>query len=363
MMRRWRLHLARLALGLPLAAAALPPGLGLPPRPGPVATPAQVALGRQLFMDRSLSVNGTMSCAMCHLPEQGFASQASRLAVGLEGRSLRRNAPGLLNVAWQSALFHDGRETALETQAWGPLLHPDEMGNPSAGHLLARVRANPAYRGRFERAFGRRASMDTLGAALAAYQRTLVAGGSRFDAWRYGGQTDALTPLEQAGWRLFSGRAGCTACHTAGKRHALFSDGRFHVTGAGLAAAELSIDVPLAPGVQVQIDAAMLQPYDTPRAPDLGRWEISLRPEDRRAFKTPSLRQVAHTAPYMHDGSLPDLAAVIDFYARGGGAVEGRSPLLRPLDLSAEDRRALVAFLQALDSPQAEVLARRARQP
>lgn len=355
-------RLVALLLLAPLWAAAVPPRLGLPPLRAPAATADQVALGRQLFMDRSLSVNGTMSCAMCHVPEQGFASQASRLAVGLEGRSLRRNAPGLLNVAWQTTLFHDGRETALETQAWAPLLHPDEMGNPSAGHLLARLRGDPAYRGRFERAYGRAASMDSVGAALAAYQRTLVAAGSRFDQWRYGGRRAALSSQEQAGWRLFSGRAGCTQCHTAGPRDALFSDGRFHVTGAGSVAPVDALEVPLAPGVQVTIDPALLQPYDTPQAPDLGRWEISQQSVDRRAFKTPSLRNVAQTAPYMHDGSLPDLASVIDFYARGGGAVEDRSPLLRRLDLTADERQALLAFLRTLDSPQLDTLARRARQ-
>ena len=315
-------------------------------------------------MDRALSFNGTMSCAMCHVPEQGFASQASRLAVGLEGRSLRRNAPSVLNVAWQAQLFHDGRETTLETQAWAPLLHPDEMGNPSAGHLLARLRASPAYRGRFERAFGGRpATMDTVGAALAAYQRTLVAGGSRFDQWRFGGRRAALTPREQAGWQLFSGRAGCVQCHAVGPRDALFSDGRFHVTGAGLPAPGASLAVPLAPGVSVSIDPAMLKPYDTPQPPDLGRWEVSQQPVDRRAFKTPSLRNVAQTAPYMHDGSLPDLDAVVAFYAGGGGGVEGRSPLLRPLALSEADRQALVAFLHTLDSPRLPALASAARRP
>ena len=154
---------------------------GLPPLPAPsdgVADRDRIELGRKLFFDRRLSFNGTMSCAMCHVPEEGFTSNASRTAVGIEGKSLRRNAPTVLNVAWQSTLFHDGRESSLPTQAWMPLLHPDEMANPSIGHVLQRIRGLADYDGQFERVFrGAGPSMDTLGAAIAAFESTLVAGG------------------------------------------------------------------------------------------------------------------------------------------------------------------------------------------
>lgn len=327
---------------------------GLPALAQPAAAAAdreRIELGRELFFDRRLSFNGTMSCAMCHVPEQGFSSNDSKTAVGIEGKSLKRNAPTLLNVAWQALLFHDGRETSLATQAWMPLLHADEMANPSIGHVLQRIRSLPDYHGRFERAFGGAgAGMDTLGAALAAFELTLVAADSRFDRWRFGGQADALSAQEQAGFQVFVGKGRCGVCHTVGEASALLADGKFHVTGAGQPAPpDRTIVVPLAPGVQTVLRSTDLDAFAEPLAPDLGRFEITLDPADRFAFKTPSLRNVAHTAPYMHDGSLPTLEAVVAFYDRGGGNVADKSALLAPLGLSHEEKRALVAFLHALD--------------
>lgn len=327
---------------------------GLPP----LALPADVSLdvtrvelGRKLFFDRRLSFNGTMSCAMCHVPEEGFTSNASKTSMGIEGKSLRRNAPGLLNVAWQASLFHDGRESSLVTQAWMPLLHPDEMANPSIGLVLERLRALPDYRGRFERAFeGNGPSMQTLGAALAAFEATLVAADSRFDRWHFGGDATALSGIEQQGFALFSGKAGCTQCHLIGPKDALLADGRFHATGAGgsVTPAQTFV-IPLAPGAQTVLSNVDLSAFTTELPPDIGRFDITLDPAERHAFKTPTLRNVAHTAPYMHDGSLATLEAVVDFYDRGGGDLPGKSELLRPLALSTEEKRALAAFLRALD--------------
>ncbi len=347
-------------------AAPPPPAaaLGLPPLPGVPPSAAQVELGRQLFFDRRLSFNGTMSCAMCHVPEEGFASNASRLAVGIEGRSLRRNAPTVLNAAWVRELFHDGREPSLEAQAWSPLLHPHEMANPSPGHVIERIRALSDYAGRFERAFdGRGPSMDTVGAALAAYERSLVAAGSRFDRWRYGGDAQALTPLEQRGFELFTGAARCAACHRVGGRDAPFTDHRYHATGVAFMPRPGRFVVPLAPGVQTVIEADALAPFADPRPADLGRFEVTLDPADRHAFRTPSLRNVARTAPYMHDGSLATLDDVVAFYDRGGGDLEGKSALLAPLGLTDDDKRALVAFLRALDSAALPALVAAARAP
>ena len=337
---------------------ATPPvdALGLPPLPAQTASknePARIELGRKLFFDRRLSFNGSMSCAMCHVPEQGFTSTASKTAVGIEGKSLRRNAPGLLNVAWQTALFHDGREFSLATQAWLPLLNPDEMANPSIGHVLQRLEMLPDYAGHFERAFdGAGPGMDTLGAAISAFERTLVSARSRFDRWRYGGEADVLSAVEQQGFALFTGKARCASCHQIGASGALFADGRFHVTGAGqdaAGAAGVAITVPLAPGVQTVLSPSDLAAFEQTLPADLGRFEVTQDPADRWAFKTPSLRNVARTPPYMHDGSLPTLAAVLDFYERGGGTVAGKSPLLAPLHLTVAEKAALVAFLRSLD--------------
>jgi cytochrome c peroxidase len=244
-----------------------------------------------------------------------------------------------------------------------PLLHPDEMANPSIGFVLQRIRGLADYDGQFERVFrGAGPSMATLGDAIAAFEATLVAADSRFDRWRYGGQSTTLSDAEQSGWRIFSGKGRCSICHLVGERHALLSDGRFHVTGAGFVSpAGRSFVVPLAPGIQTQLSDADLAAFAADAPPDLGRFEITLDPADRYAFKTPSLRNVAHTAPYMHDGSLATLEEVVDFYDRGGGDVPDRSPLLAPLGLDADEKRALVAFLRSLDGADLPVLASKSR--
>jgi cytochrome c peroxidase len=350
------------------AAFAAPP-LGLPPLPVPRDNPpsaAKVALGEKLFFDRRLSFNGTMSCAMCHVPEQGWTSNELATPLGLEGRSVRRNAPTILNVAWHPRLFHDGRERSLELQVWGPLLAGNEMGNPSIGHVLDTIAALPDYRGAFERAFGgRAASADTVGKAIAAFERTLVAGDSRFDRWRWGKQGRALSAAEQRGFDLFSGRAGCGACHAIGAGHALFSDFRYHNTGIGWLRSQgrARVDVELAPGVGTRLSEREIATFGEPAAADVGRFEITLDPAERWAYKTPSLRNVALTAPYMHDGSLATLEAVIDYYDRGGSADPDKSTLMRPLGLSEPDKRALAAFLRALTGSSVARLARLPRRP
>jgi cytochrome c peroxidase len=330
------------------------PALGLPPllhlRTGLPPQQGLIELGRQLFFDRRLSFNGSMSCAMCHVPEEGFTSHASRTALGIEGKSLQRNAPSLLNVAWQARLFHDGREASLTRQTWLPLLHADEMANPSVRHVLRRIRGLGDYTGKFERIFrGAGPSVNSVAAAIAAFEVSLVAANSRFDRWRFAAEATALSEVEQWGFNIFAGKGRCAVCHLVGSQHALFADGQFHVTGAGLVSTPRSVVVPLAPGVQTVITAADLADYSPAVVPDLGRYEVTRNLADRHAFKTPSLRNVAHTAPYMHDGSLASLDEVVDFYDRGGGDVAGRSSLLVPLKLSAEEKGALVAFLRALD--------------
>jgi len=351
-------------------AASPPTGawLGLPalatPADNPI-TPAKVALGRKLFLDRRLSPNGTMSCAMCHVPEQGFTAHELATSVGIGGRTVRRNAPTVLNVAWQQRLFHDGREVSLEDQVWGPLLAANEMGNPSIGYVIERIGTLEDYRGLFEAAFdGRGPSAARLGAALASYQRTLVAGDSRFDRWRFGGEASALSAVEQAGFELFAGKGRCATCHRVGQREALFTDHGFHNTGIGwhrsLGTPERT-RVELAPGVYTELDRRTIASFSEPPANDVGRYEITLDPKDRWAYKTPSLRNVALTAPYMHDGSLPSLEAVVGFYDRGGIDNPEKSALIAPLGLTASERAALVAFLRALTGSAVAALAADAR--
>jgi cytochrome c peroxidase len=348
-------------------ARVLAPPLGLPPVPVPAANPVtaeKVLLGRKLFFDRRLSRNGTMSCAMCHVPEQGFTSHEMRTAVGLEGKSLLRNSPTLLNVAYVAALFHDGREPDLDLQAFDVLLNPDEMGAPSLGAVVASVRALPDYAPLFADAFGGEATVEGIGQALGTYMRTLLAAGSPFDRWHFGGDPDALSTAARRGFALFAGRAGCSSCHTVGADHALFTDGAFHDTGIGHLAVEARrarrpVRVELAPGIYTEVAVAVLESVGDPLPDDPGRQGVTGEPADRWRFRTPTLRNVALTAPYMHDGSLRTLREVVAHYDRGGAPGHpGLDPVLRPLGLSAREADDLVAFLESLTSPQiAELIA------
>lgn len=329
---------------------------GLPALEFPAHNPLteeRVALGRKLFFDRRLSLNGTQSCGMCHIPEQGFSNNELAIAVGIEGRSVGRNAPTLYNVAFLDTLFHDGREENLEQQAWQPLLHPDEMANPSIGFVIEKLSSLPDYAGLFEAAFdGRGPDLETVPRALASYQRTLVSANSAFDRWHFGGEAGAMDEAAVRGFRLFSGRAGCVACHTIEQTHALFTDQRLHNTGVGYARSQRrepeTSRVWLYPGVSIDVSAHVIRSVGEERVPDLGRYRVTGDPDDRWSFRTPSLRNVALTAPYMHDGSLATLEAVVAFYNAGGTPNPLLSPLIRPLGLSESEQAELVAFLRAL---------------
>lgn len=331
------------------------PVLGLPSLPIPADNPLtreKIALGRKLFYDRRLSLNQTFSCAMCHIPEQGFTSQEQATAIGIEGRTVRRNAPTIFNVAYLTSLFHDGRESTLENQVWGPFLAANEMGNPSVGAVIDKLKSLLDYRGLFEKAFRRGPSMDTVGQAIASYERTLLSGDSPFDRWHYGHRDDALSLAAQQGYALFTGKAGCGQCHTIEAKSALFTDNQLHNTGIGyqesMRREPASTPVQVAPGVMFDLSAASIGQVAETRPGDLGRYEITQNPADRWKYRTPSLRNVALTAPYMHHGGLATLREVVKFYNRGGVANENLDPLIQPLNLDADDIDSLVAFLESL---------------
>ncbi len=342
------------------------PPLGLPAVPRPhelVLSPASIALGRKLFFDRRLSLNKTFSCAMCHVPEQGFANNEMATAVGIEGRSVRRNAPSLLNVAYASRLFHDGREDRLSQQVWAPLLAANEMGNPSIGYVINTIRSLADYDGLFAAVYdAQQPGMQNIGDALAAYQMTLNAADSPFDRWYFGGDAQAVGAAVKHGFELFRGKAGCASCHTVTKDYALFSDYAMHNTGVGYLSSQVNsaatVQVQLAPGVFVDVQREVLERVGEPLAADLGLYEITENPADRWKFKTPTLRNVALSAPYMHDGSLTSLREVVEFYNRGGIANPLLDPLLRPLQLQEQEVDALVALLQALNGSNLPVLLR-----
>jgi len=273
--------------------------------------------------------------------------------VGMEGKSLRRNAPSLFNVIYETTLFRDGRENALETQIWSPILAADEIAAPSVGWVLAKVRGLPDYPALFEEVFpGQGITMETLGAAIAAYERTLLSGDSRFDRWRYGGERDALSAQERLGFDLFTGKAGCSVCHQIGPQSALFTDGKFHDTGLGYAHTmgldNKDVDIRLAEGTFTTRSQKDLKPISDPPVNDLGRLEVTQNPKDRWAFKTPGLRNVELTGPYMHDGSITTLEEIVAYYDRGGDDSPNKSALIKPLNLSDDEKQALIAFLRSL---------------
>lgn len=321
----------------------------------------KISLGRKLFFDRRLSRNKTMSCAMCHIPEQGFTNNEMSRPIGFEGRGLKRNAPTLLNVAYYSRLFFDLREFSLEQQVWAPLLASNEMNNPSIGYVIDTIRRAKDYDGLFEQAFGSRVSMQAVGLALAQYERVLVSGDSRFDRWLYADETQALSQEEVAGYQLFIGKGACSGCHLLHQDYALFTDNKVHNTGVGyydsMVRTSEDVTVQLAPGVVASLDQTRISSVGNLKPNDLGRYEVTLDPNDRWKFRTPNLRNIALTAPYMHNGDLLTLDDVVEFYNRGGVPNDLLSPKIKPLGLSSEERAALVAFLKSLTGSNVKTLA------
>jgi cytochrome c peroxidase len=302
------------------ASSVLPSYIGLlrefPPLNETAVNPttaAKAELGSLLFFDPVLSENNDIACATCHQPDLGFAD-GRPLAIGPKGTVLTRNAPGLWNVGYAQYLFWDGRLTTLETQAEAPLTHPDEMGVTDTTALVAELAAIDDYEAMFNAAFDDGVSLTNIKNALAAFQRTLISNNSPFDQYA-AGNVDALTPSQRRGLTLFrSGATRCFECHTA----PTFASDTFRVVGV---------------------------PSDDP-----GRAGVA---DDGLvgAFKVPSLRNIALTAPYMHNGSLETLEAVVDFYADGGGRINGQENVdtfVQGFDLTDQERLDLVAFLYAL---------------
>jgi cytochrome c peroxidase len=282
--------------------------------PTPAANPLtveRVALGRKLFFDPLLSSNRRMACSSCHAPEHSFAD-AVAIPRGATGHNGRRNAPALLNRAWGVAFFWDGRAASLEEQVLQPIQDSLEMGLPLA-QLLARLQADRDYRASFSLAFSNGVTAGNVARALASYVRTIRSGDSPLDRYQ-AGDTTALTDDARRGLALFRGKANCAACHLGPN----LTDEGFHNTGVSLGGS------------------------------DLGRVGVTARAADRGKFKTPTLRDVARTAPYMHDGSITTLDDVVNFYDGGGKTNPGLDPEVHPLGLSASEKHDLVAFLRSL---------------
>lgn len=338
-----------------LLQMASEPQLGLPPLEEQILSnlsTEKISLSRKLFFDRRLSLNDTFSCAMCHIPEQGFSSNELKTPVGVEGRSVRRNSPSLYNVGFATNLFHDAREFRLEEQIWSPLLAHNEMANPSVGYVLNKLRNLPDYEGLFESVYGSGVSMSNLGDVMAAYQRVLVSANSPFDRWYYGDDEAAVSKSTKRGFEIFKGKGGCISCHLTGENSALFTDNQLHNTGIGykdsMGIKSPTVRVALAPGVFAEVDRDIVDGVGLPPPADLGRYEITQNPLDRWKYKTPGLRNVALSAPYMHNGSLATLEDVVQFYNNGGVKNPTISPLINPLNLDDQEVEDLLAFLRSL---------------
>jgi len=329
--------------------------LGLPPLIAPAdnpQAPARIALGRRLFFDKRLSLDGSISCSSCHRPEHAF-SDGRALAQGIGKREATRNAPSLFNVAFNTSEFWDGREPTLEAQALDPFKNPIEHGLKDDDALLDIIRADADYVADFHAAFpGSNGAIQKVqvARAIASFERTLISGDSAFDRYFFGGDARALSPSAQRGLSLFRGAALCERCHVIGQHSALFTDNAFHSVSIGLQRIaprlpELTRRLVEARQRGTTIDQAILSDRDMA---ELGHFVVTLNPSDIGTFRTPSLRNVGLTAPYMHDGSVPTLedAVARELYFRGSRAGH-------PLILTPGERADLVEFLKALTSPSA----------
>jgi cytochrome c peroxidase len=366
------------AVGLLAAAAVLgnvPEGpatpLGLPPLPIPddnPQTPAKIALGEQLFHDMRFSTTGDVSCATCHDADKAFTDSPLKTSEGIEKKTGTRNAPTVVNAAYFRTQFWDGRSPSLEDQALHPFTNPVEMGLPNHEPILEVIRADKDYVNAFAEIFGVAAdqiTMDEVTKAIAAFERTQVAGDSPFDRYYFAGDKGALTEAQKRGLDLFVNEGRCVSCHVIEETQALFTDNRFHNIGVGINTIqndvpELALEFLEADMNLTEVDVKVLSDA---RTSELGRFAVSHGFDDLGSFKTPTLRNVAVTAPYMHDGSVTTLRDAVVHYNNGGVTNEGDpvndflSGGIRPLDLSDEQIDDLVAFMEALTSPQFEDLA------
>lgn len=328
--------------------------LGLPafePHLSPDESSDQANLGARLFFDARLSADGKISCGKCHLPDQAFSDGLPR-STGRADREGTRNAPSLLNVAYVKPLFWDGRAADLSSQARAPFTNPVEHSLADENVLLRMVADDAAYAKDFARIFRvvpAAIRIDMITAALVAFEHTLLAGDSPFDRFFYAKDGSAMSAQAVRGFDLFRGRAGCVGCHSIGKDASLLSDQEFHMAARGLPATATDNLAEIAEKVVIAKRSVNNKELETLIATDrnvaaLGRFVATLAPTDIGKFRTPSLRNVALTAPYMHDGSVHTLEEAVDLELYSRGVVA------HPIILTRSEKGDLVEFLKALSS-------------
>jgi cytochrome c peroxidase len=357
---------ATLLSGLFAMAAALAQPLGLPPVPVPAnnpQTPEKIALGDKLFNDKRFSSTGEVSCATCHDPKKAFTDSPLVTSEGINKLTGTRNAPTVINSAYFKLFFWDGRSLDMEDQAQHPIVNPVEMGLVNHEPVLKIVRTDPDYVARFKKVFnkeGEQVTMKEVQQAIASFERTIVAGDSPFDRWHYGGDEKAVSEQAKRGFNIFLTKGRCVSCHTMEQDYALFTDNRFHNIGVGVnrIQAEIPQFAPVflkAKAAGTDVDKAVLT---NPKASELGRFAVTDTLDEIGSFKTSTLRNVAVTAPFMHDGSLKTLRDVVEHY-NNGGVTRKDDPVndflsggIRPLNLTDDEISDLVAFMESLTSPQ-----------
>jgi len=351
--------------GLP-AAVALAGPLGLPPVPVPAdnpMTPQKIALGSKLFNDKRFSSTGEVSCATCHDAGKAFTDSPLQTSEGINKLKGTRNAPTVVNSAYFTTQFWDGRSASLEDQSQHPFVNPIEMGLPNHEPILKIVRTDTEYVASFRQVFAvepAAITMEHVKKAIATFERTIVAGDSPFDRYYFGGDKAAMSESAVRGLQVFLGDGRCVSCHVIEQDQALFTDNRFHNVGVGInriqdKVPEIAPKFIEAKAKGLDVDKAVLS---NPSTSELGRFAIAEELDVLGAFKTPTLRNVEVTAPFMHDGSLKTLRDVVVHYNNGGVTNKGErvndflSGGIRELNLSDQQITDLVAFMEALTSPQ-----------
>jgi len=312
-------------------------------------TDAKVKLGDMIFDEKRISADNSLACNTCHSPRNGFTTH-TETSRGVGDQVGKRNAPSILNAMFYKSMFWDGRAANLEEQAMLPILNPIEMGQKDAKDVVARLAAIPEFVEAFQKVFGRPPNAEDIGKALAAFERTRLSTQAPFDRFLQGDEK-AFNASQRRGWALFTGKARCASCHTYDPALPLFGDNLFHNTGVGAHGQNFNqlatrAEENAAANKKAGIDKLAL---DTDYS-ELGRFLVTQKSEDIGAFKTPFLRDVLLTGPYMHDGSLETLWDVVEFFNKGGE----RNPFLdeqtKPLGLTASEVDDLVNFLSALTS-------------
>jgi cytochrome c peroxidase len=291
--------------------------LGLPPLQWPRDNPysaAKVELGRDLYFDKRLSADDSVSCASCHAPQHAF-TDGSPVSTGIRSQKGGRSAPTVINRAYSLAQFWDGRAGTLEEQAKGPMANPIEMGNTHEG-VVSKIQSIAGYRPLFAKAFGsEEINIDRVAQAIACFERTVLSGNAPYDRYK-AGQKSAMSAAQVHGMKVFFEKAQCDRCHEGSN----FTLNAYANLGVGT---------------------------DKPD-PDVGRFAVTKDQRDWGVFKTPTLREIEHTAPYMHDGSLKTLDDVVEFYNKGGIPNRNLDANIKPLKLSEQEKKDLVSFLKAL---------------